>query len=265
MLPFPDYKLPNSILTEEGIKNTNFDPTPFAYQNVTRDGQRPQYPNFNQELVWNEIVKNGLLLELANSFLVVASPNSNQLIDTSILAYHYTMHRTTKYNKETIFKQTKNNGKITVLYKKMLPYVETTIQSEKPILNFDVPNSDQYILGRLLSLSLLEIITKKDWTFDQIASFFSHYLQLIQNFAHSEGLNIDITSLYTTLPGHFFDIIPHNIIVTKDGKSYVIDKEWSFNQPMELGYLLFRVLFNLFSSTFYAPKHQSKITFQGVC
>ena len=262
LLPFPDYKLPNSILTEEGIKNTNFDPTPFAYQNVTHDRPRPQYPNFNQELVWNEIVKNGLLLELANSFLVVASPNSNQLIDTSILAYHYTMHRATKYNKETLFKQTKNNGKITVLYKKMLPYVETTIQSKKPILNFDVPNSDQYILGRLFSLSLLEIITKKDWTFDQIASFFSHYLQLIQNFAQSEGLNIDITSLYTTLPGHFFDIIPHNIIVTKDGKPYVIDQEWSFNQPMELGYLLLRVFFSVFSSTFCAPKHQSKITFQ---
>ena len=75
-------------------------------------------------------------------------------------------------------------------------------------------------------------------------------------------MNIDITSLYTTLPSHFFDIIPHNIIVTKDGKPYVIDQEWSFNQPMELGYLLLRVFFSVFSSTFCAPKHQSKITFQ---
>ncbi len=39
---------------------------------------RPSSPNFDQRAVWRQVIKNGLLGDLANSFLVVASPSPSQ-------------------------------------------------------------------------------------------------------------------------------------------------------------------------------------------
>ncbi len=78
LAPFPDYKLPVSILTVEGLSNKRFDGAALAWQSVRRDPQLPPGTNFSLELAWPEIFKNGLALDMANSFLIVASPLQQQ-------------------------------------------------------------------------------------------------------------------------------------------------------------------------------------------
>ena len=72
MAPFPDYKLPASIVTERGFYYEGFDASALAWQSVKRDPQLPPLLAISPELVWPVLVQNGVALDLANSFLIVA-------------------------------------------------------------------------------------------------------------------------------------------------------------------------------------------------
>ena len=242
-VPYPDYKLPHSIITEQGLKNKKFDAAAFAWQNAFRDAQMPRYRNFNLELTWPEVFKNKLLLDLANSFLIAASPSSKSFMDPSILAYHYSTGRKPVYCKETLFKYRK---KVSVYYTKLSQdSTEHEIQQEKNLLiQFKIPVSSEYTLGTLLAFDFVKIVTKDGWTFDEVAEFIRRYLQLVQGLAQTDGVKLDLKSPYARLPGKLFDVLPHNIIIDQEGRPSIIDQEWILNQPIELGYLLFRFFIN---------------------
>ena len=75
LAPFPDYKLPSSIVTEAGFAHQHFDASAFASQSVRRDPQLPEVCNFSLELAWPVVFANDLGLETSNSFLIIASPS----------------------------------------------------------------------------------------------------------------------------------------------------------------------------------------------
>ena len=76
MAPFPDYKMPVSIVTEQGFLAPDFDASALAWQSVKQDPQLPGMMNFSLELAWQQIFENQLGLDLANSFLIAASPDA---------------------------------------------------------------------------------------------------------------------------------------------------------------------------------------------
>ena len=242
-VPCPDYKLPHSIITEQGLKNKKFDAAAFAWQNAFRDAQMPKYRNFNLELAWPEVFKNKLSIDLANSFLIAASPSSEGFMDPSILAYHYSTGRKPMYSKEKLFKYRK---KVSVYYTKLSQdSTENEIQPGKNLLiQFKIPVSSEYTLGTLLVFDFVKIVTKDGWTFDEVAEFIRRYLQLVQGLAQTDGVKLDLKSPYARLPGKLFDVLPHNIIIDQEGRPSIIDQEWILNQPIELGYLLFRFFIN---------------------
>ena len=257
-VPCPDYKLPHSILTEQGLKNKEFDAAVFAWQNVWRDTQMPGHRNFNLELAWPEVFKNELSLDLANSFLIAASPTSESFMDSSILAYHYSTTRKPMYCKETLFKYRK---KVNVSYKKLNEdSTENRIRARKnPPVKFDVPASSEYILGTLFAFDFVKIVTKDSWTFDEVAKFVQLYLQIVQDAAQSDDAQFDFTSLHTNLPGKLYDMMPHNIIIKQDGQPSIIDQEWVLDQPIELGYLLFRSFMTLMGFVTIFGLHESGV------
>jgi len=110
MAPFPDYKLPSSIITESGFLDEKFDASALAWQSVRRDPQLPPILAFSPELVWPALVRNGVALDLANSFLIVAGNFIVQRLDSSILAWHLTTERFKEFCKETRFLRTDNDS-----------------------------------------------------------------------------------------------------------------------------------------------------------
>ncbi|MCE7917560.1 MAG: class I SAM-dependent methyltransferase, partial [Nitrosomonas sp. PRO5] len=124
LAPFPDYKLPVSIITEHGFSSDVFDASALAYQSVRRDPQLPPILTFSPELVWPTLVHNGLALELSNSFLVVAGNANEQVFDPIILAWHFTTERLKEFCKETLFLKAKE-GKIEVRYRLLAPESNT--------------------------------------------------------------------------------------------------------------------------------------------
>lgn len=93
MLPFPDYKLPMSIITPKGSNSTVFDASALAVQSVFSDPQLPTHLTFSLAKCFPEIFNNKLGVSLANSFIFVASVDGDVLIDDSVLAYHYSTQR----------------------------------------------------------------------------------------------------------------------------------------------------------------------------
>lgn len=246
LAPFPDYKLPVSIITEKGFASPDFDPAAFVWQSVRRDPQLPTYCNFSLELAWPEVIDNQLGMDLSNSFLIIASPNAEPLIDPSILTYHYTTDRLADYCKETVFQRDENSGAIRIQYKRLNRSASTRANA---LLNFVLPGSDTYVLGKTLSHQLLRIVTNEGWLIEQVADFVKDYLAILQYFAKLAGLQVALTSPYAQLPGDFFDMIPSNIIIDADGVARSIDKEWQLATPIEVGHLLFRSFQSLLNAT----------------
>ncbi|SCX19581.1 Methyltransferase domain-containing protein [Nitrosomonas eutropha] len=244
LAPFPDYKLPVSIVTEYGFKAKNFDATVFAWQSVRRDPQLPVHLGFSLELVWPAIFDNQLPIDLANSFLIVASPENKDLQDREVFAYHYSTERVPEFCKETTFCIDRETGKITVKYKRM-DGVERNEVNHSYIINFICPKSDIYRIGHPLTYEFVQLMTKDDWDIVDVKKYLKKYLEILGELAHEQGVLINLESPYSMLPGNFFDVVPNNLILRENNRVSLIDMEWELTSSIELGHLVFRTLLQL--------------------
>lgn len=238
LAPFPDYKLPSSIVAEAGFVHPRFDASAFASQSVKRDPQLPEHCNFSLELAWPVVFENGLGLEAANSFLIIASPTVQPLVVAGDLAYHYSTTRYAAYCKETIFASFDDEN-IKVRYKRLCKQ-NSESEIANPLIAFICPEEDKYVFGKPLAQEFTDIVTRDGWTFEQVDIFLKRYLVALESNLRAEGFSVDLKSIHAVLPGQYLDCMPQNMIVDPMGNVYVIDKEWRFNEPVELGHLIFR-------------------------
>jgi hypothetical protein len=234
LAPFPDYKLPSSIVTEAGFAHPHFDASAFATQSVKRDPQLPEICNFSLELAWPIVFANDLGLETSNSFLIIASPTQQALVPDGDLAYHYSTTRFAEFCKETIF-SSQGAKSVSVNYRKLgisnaMAQGQTSSDAS---IQFVCPEIDQYIVGKPLSQEFINIVTKDGWTFEQVAQFVTKYLDIVAKIATDDGL---------TIPGQFIDCMPQNIMLDTQGQHTFIDKEWQLTSSVEINHLVFRSL-----------------------
>lgn len=237
--PFPDYKLPVSIVTEGGFSSEAFDAGALAWQSVRRDPQLPHYLAFSPELVWPTLVENDVALDLANSFLVMANNGAQAHTNSSVLAYHYSTERASGYCKETRFLQT-DTGSVELQYQLLSPDTLSSYRSQ--LIKFSVPHTANYVSGTVLSWELIRIVTRDGWHIDEVGAFIKRYLRIVTSLVSSGTAPVDIDSVNTPLPGMCFDLVPQNIVMSADGTYQAIDSEWVLNGDIPAGWLVFRTL-----------------------
>jgi 2-polyprenyl-3-methyl-5-hydroxy-6-metoxy-1,4-benzoquinol methylase len=240
LAPFPDYKLPSSIVTEAGFSHQQFDASAFATQSVKRDPQLPEVCNFSLELAWPVVFANSLGLETSNSFLVIASPTQQALVPTGDLAYHYSTTRYAEFCKETIFSSIDEKNVI-VRYKR-LGLASAASRAKSSQLAFICPETDTYVFGKPLALEFTNIVTKDGWTFEQVGQFVNRYVSILNTVANTDGFTVEQASTGAALPGQYIDCMPQNIIIDTQSKHTFIDKEWQLTSLVEVNYLVFRSL-----------------------
>ncbi len=247
LAPFPDYKLPASIVTEHGFASNDFDAAAFAWQSVRRDPQLPKIMGFSPELAWPSVVSNGIAMDLANSFLVVATPQkkSERVVYSNALAWHFTTARRKTLCKETQFIRNKNN-QIDVLYKRL--DINTPNLVASPLLTNNLSEQAEYIHGEVLLYDLIRIVTADGWSVDQLSGILKSWLNCLSQLARSTDEVVDVTSPFSQVSGELFDCIPQNIIHEKNGSFNLIDDEWILNGKIEIGYLVFRSALALIST-----------------
>ena len=243
LAPFPDYKLPVSIVTEHGFSCDAFDAAALASQSACRDPQLPPILAFSPELVWPAIVNNELALDLANSFLIVASPDGSEgSVSSSILAWHFTTDRRKALCKIAEFVEVEMN-QIEVRYRRLDQNAAHPVAGG--LLQHHLPERDEYRRGNVLLLEIVRTVTRDGWRVEDIVHCLRNWLEFIAALAVEQGHAIDLSDPCSQLPGSFFDCIPQNIIVSSDGSFHVIDNEWTVNDELEVGYLAFRSLWSL--------------------
>lgn len=244
MAPFPDYKLPSSIVTEAGFSEQSFDAAAFAWQSARRDHHLPEFSNFSLELTWPDVIKNGLGMELANSFLIIAG-NDGVRQQPNILAYHYSANRLPQYCREARFIKEKNEIVVTYASLDKLG-VSDVVDSE--YIQYHPPEYDQYQFGQTMSFEFIKIITKDGWTYDELGNFLRKYLGALEIFLIEDDHELSLNSTSKLLPGEYFDLLPQNIVETDLNIFKKIDSEWKYKGKIELGHLLLRALLLMIAS-----------------
>jgi glycosyltransferase involved in cell wall biosynthesis/2-polyprenyl-3-methyl-5-hydroxy-6-metoxy-1,4-benzoquinol methylase len=243
LAPFPDYKLPVSIVTEAGFKDDDFDASAFAWQSVRRDPQLPQALSFLPELVWPSIFNNKLGLDLSNSFLIIASEAKKSLSNQK-LGFHYSVGRVKQYCKQTIFER-RDDGEIKAVCSPVndgATFFESNIDSRGLIFKPEIESN--YSSGIPLNWEFIQIISQNGWLFEDVIAFYKRYLEILSKLENHNGLLVDAFSKKHKgmLRGEFFDAIPQNIICLPNGKFKLIDTEWREAEDIPIGRMIFRII-----------------------
>ncbi|MBY0475848.1 MAG: class I SAM-dependent methyltransferase [Nitrosomonas sp.] len=262
LIPFPDYKLPVCILTAEGLNAPDFDATELACQSITKDAQLPERTLFSLERSLPVVFLNGLAVDLANSFLIVAANSSEDDLRSGPLAYYFSTDRRSGFCKETTFVRSDES---ILVKRRALPTNSFPEPVENSHLFFQPPCDLAYFQGKTLYRKFVEIVTRPDWAIKEIQHYFSKYLEIILEIVRSEGHLCSSELQDILLPGDYLDAIPSNIVITDGGKAVYIDREWCALQGISLDYLLFRAITSLMKgiSTFSQPQDPALATRGG--
>ena len=240
--PFPDYKFPVTIFSEEGINGGELDVVSMVRGSLFADRQLTNFLSFDLPRVWEVVVKNKLGMDLANSFLAVASVE--ELPDSSTLAWHYSTGRAARFCKTLSFERVPL-GDIRVSPRLVLPSGEASVD---PALGIELPSHIPYVRGTPLSSELSALLTTDGWSIEEVASSLTRFLRIAEGLMKHDGISVSLSSPDVTVPGQYIDLIPQNIIQTESGEFHLIDIEWVYHTPVSLAWLVFRAFSALFFS-----------------
>mgnify|MGYP005750586389 CR=1 FL=1 len=246
--PLPDYKFPSSILNERALNDEQFDSTAFFWLNASRDRQNPKHPAFAQELVWQELVKNGLGQEFSNSFLLVGSPSSLPSDKDETLAWHFSVNRKLEFSKITSFHR-RSPSSISVEVTRLSG---ATSDANVEHLTFKPEQTSRYAYGPTLDREFGLLAARPTLDLDSVVEFFRKYLSLLTRIESQENLPKNSPAPNDMgkflISGQLFDAIPRNIVISKNGNSIFFDREWSVQNSLPLGYMVFRSIITLFDT-----------------
>jgi GT2 family glycosyltransferase/glycosyltransferase involved in cell wall biosynthesis/SAM-dependent methyltransferase len=233
--PFPDYKLPVSILSEDFVEGClDVDFTPLLANAVSLDSQRPATFLFSLEKAWEPVSRNQLTGKLANSFLILASDRSLSQLPTDELGYHYALERRPEFAKRVVFLR-KPDEKIWVRQVPLFP--EATSHEKLPLtIHFE---DEAFVRGEHWQHRLIRILNTPNWVVADLETWASTWFKALiekAGLVHTSGS----LSAFHALPGSLFDAIPRNMILRADDHPYFIDQEWRLELPVELGFVVFR-------------------------
>ncbi|WP_454061345.1 glycosyltransferase [Candidatus Nitrospira salsa] len=232
--PFPDYKLPRLMISDQGaLPVDDMNLFPLVRNACSKDLQHPSRVSFNQERAWRPVMRNGLLKEMANSFVLLASDREISDMSDRSLAIHYATDRRPEFAKKVVFSRTKNDAPMTyqiALYPQL--------HSRNLMVNQRLEHQ-AFVQGQLWQDRLIDIMTSPACSFEQIQQWFHVW---VDAFYSAAGLVEAPDVMYKKISGKYIDMIPQNLFVDGNGAYTFIDQEWEYGQEIQVGYVVYRAL-----------------------
>lgn len=229
--PFPDYKLPNLVLNELGLKSKRLNLGNLLIHGVARD-----YPNsyrraFSDGLAWGAVADNNLVGDLANSFLVRACKESGTEQKDQWLAKTFSRsYRKSEFLVETTI-SLGNCGDIKVYKQHVFPGLIGNTSAGGAFRHVLVDSN--YIDGHLLLRDIHGAIAREA-PLPEIADKFSPWISYLLSHAKTGAYG------KLVLPGYFIDCAPANLMVTKTGKVEYFDAEWLCEVDIPMSFVVVR-------------------------
>lgn len=232
--PFPDYKLPTLLLSENLLtQDSAIDIAPLLSSALAADAQHPELSLFSLELASQAISRNRLFGELSNSFLVIAGAQKTEC-PQDILGYHYATDRRAEFSKIVTFFA--KNSEVRVSSKHLYP--QAAITHDIP-LTLKLSEDEPFIDGEHWQQKLYQIVNQPGWTLEELTAWAEIWLAA---FLRQAGLNT-LPTAESLVPGNLLDALPRNLILKQDGTPVFIDQEWQLQHAIEFGYIVVRALF----------------------
>lgn len=227
--PFPDYKLPRLILSEEALSDARLNLADLLTHSSGRNYPETHHRAFAENLAWRALIRNRLVPDLANSFLVIACMSHPNQRKIEWLAKMYSRgQRQPCYQIESII-SADPTGDLVVRKRKLFP---STTEQANTWLDHVVADST-YLSGNLFLLKIHEAMAREAIITD-LAAVFKPWLELLLDraTAYRDGAHV--------LPGHCIDCIPANLIESSTGELHYFDAEWVSRSAIPLSWVVIR-------------------------
>jgi 2-polyprenyl-3-methyl-5-hydroxy-6-metoxy-1,4-benzoquinol methylase len=236
--PFPDYKLPRFIFTEEGLTDKELGACRMIGDAPARDYGRSRMSVFSEEFAWDVVGRNNLAPELTNSFLVAACKGrGSHLLSADWLGKCFTSNRRKKYRTVTTFKKrTGDVGRnwIAVTKEFMHPGLSGTSFS---LAKLRVPYEARFVPGITLKRQIAQRLLSTRATIAEITSLLAKWIEFLMKNAMPKCNGTGRIHL----PGSFIDCVPWNLAVhPRNGNLVYFDREWHYLMPLALEHTLVR-------------------------
>ena len=224
LYPFPDYKLPRLLLTEQFIRQDRY-ASSLLYRLSSQDYQGSMSMECSELLLWDGLQKNNLLEDFANSFLILLGESASSVnapVENDF-TYFSGSDRAPAYRTITA----KPTGKEQVV-KKLLTGGEAADSNDSLR---HVLTREEYVSGPLLSVRWLQILAR-----DPAGDLLAKQVECYWNFLKKQML------LKGSPSAGNFDLLPFNIVLDTKEQWQIIDKEWQVTEPVAPEFVLFRAL-----------------------
>ena len=236
--PFPDYKLPRLILTEQGLADPRLPSGTMIGGLRTRDYIWPHPEVFAEDAAWDVVQRNGLIPELSNSFLVVASRDSGSrsLAAPGWLAELRTSDRVRAYRTVTRFVATADGLRVT----KVRAEAAAAEPSGSPV-GLLLPTDSPLLAGAPLGSRVRRLFRAPDIHADTLAAVLRPWVDSLRSSSPEGG---------SLLPGDMLDLVPWNLMEpagrplrASDSSGFTpFDLEWEYRPDLTLTHVVFRGL-----------------------
>lgn len=236
--PFPDYKLPQSILSDAFISSTEF-PWCSLNRSFSRDYTANWHSTIDEHLFWETVSRGGALDSLANSFLIVLGKNPDVVKKTMDFDFvHFPGHYRKQYYRMIVRKE--KNDKLV----RKLPLFDAS-QTKKNQFLQQITEPEPFLDELLLVNHWIHVL--RYW--DDLSSF---TLQVLGEYYKYIQYVCDQTE-----SSNYYDLLPFNITVKSDGTYHCFDQEWKIYEDITPAFIFFRAL------TYFAWNHKKVL--QNIC
>lgn len=243
-LPFPDYKLATDVINLSELSGDyflhNWIQTPFPDRATAH-----RMVFFNESLAVRELFNDGMIGDLANSFLVLAYKNDKSEALSHLgakeqlwVAKRYVLNRNPLFCKKVSLLK-KTDGEFVVEHGPVFNTPNTGAISKATFTHKFATES--FIKGELVIYRVFEILTDADFKpgLKKLLAEVNNYL--IAEFSCREENDAGIQ----LLRGESLDALFWNIVEDDKGEWRFIDREWGFTEKLPVDYMLWRNLYQL--------------------
>jgi len=249
-LPFPDYKLPTAVLLskeEDAMPGFTGGGASLAAMTMAQDESLQGAPLFALDRAWWVLAENGLIADMSNSFLMVAHADPTDAPfgaeNGDVSAYYYSVNRYPQFCKQAVFCA----GATPLVRRRRLlcdaapPWAGSYRWQ---------PEDEKFVPGPTWSMLLYRQLAVDGWRLQDVQPWIAAWAGVVCAHAGIDPEQFAAASEPAELriPGGEIDIVPHNLVQAVDGSLVYIDREWRKAEPLSLGFLLFRGLFETLSS-----------------
>ena len=240
--PFPDYKLPSVVLSEDALTDPGFDAVDLLARCHARDYTGSPYRGFDEALAFSVLHTNGLVADLSNSFLIVATPDKQPLAGATELAFAWSVNRAPEYCTQTTF--VRSGSGIRVVKEPLTSSAKGSRTVDEGLTITHHVSGSVYRPGRQLLWNLLRA-RASGGDVESIVQALRPWMEFLLQRARVSPAPIAAVSEKPptlssyVLAGEFLDCTPFNLL-NIDGELAPIDDEWQSENDISLGWVVTR-------------------------